>query len=512
MISLVPAVLAVAFAVAGAACAVNPVSGRPEMVLVSVAQERRLGQQEAQRVAQEQGLVRDPAIADYVTALGQRLAAESPRRDIDYAFAVVDQPEPNAFALPGGYVFVTRGLLVLLNSEDELAGVVGHEIGHVAARHSVQQLSRAVPLGVLTGLPGALAGIVSPQLGAALGDAGGVTSRAVLAPFNREQERQADQLGQAMAAAAGWDPAALTSALDTLGRHDALSGRPPGRTTLLDTHPSTPERVAATRSHAAELTRVPRAPLSADRAAFLRRLDGLVVGEEAAQGVFEGSLFLHPDLVFAVRFPDGWETANGRDQVGAVAPGRTAIATLEMLAESNDPLDGARAFEKLTGATKVVEGARPLTVGTLKAARARVGARMDSGEAAIELAWIAHGGHVFQLLGVTPVRRAGELRPVFDQLVSSFRPLTPAERSQIRELRLRIVGGQAGETLDALAARTASGWNADMIAVANGLPRAARLRAGQLVKVAVSETYASGGPRSADRPPLKREPEIRAVP
>ncbi len=494
-----PAVLPLALAATliaslGGGCAINPVSGRPEVALISVQKEREIGREEAQKVAQEQGLVGNKALGTYVQALGRRVAEQSPRQDVDYTFGIVDQPEPNAFALPGGYVYVTRGLLALLNSEDELACVLGHEIGHVAARHSVQQISRAAPLQILTGLPGALAGIVSPRLGATLGGIGEATSAAVLAPFSRDQENQADQLGQDMAAAAGWDPAALSSALDTLGRQEQLSGRDPGRTSFFDTHPSTPERVASTRSFAAQLQRQPRRPLSRDPRAFLRRLDGLVIGQAASEGVFNGPLFLHPDLGIALRFPEGWKTANGREQAGAVAPEGVALITLEAVAQGNDPLDGARALEKATGA-KVAERAQRVTVGGLRGARAQTRAKTDAGEASVELGWIAYGGGVFQLMGLTSARRADEFRPVFNRVLSSFRPLTAAERSGIREVRLRLVEAAEGERLDALVARTGSAWAADMVAAANGLPGGARLRQGQLLKIAVSEPYSgSAGP------------------
>ncbi|HEX6531565.1 MAG TPA: M48 family metalloprotease, partial [Nitrospira sp.] len=128
-----------------AACSINPVSNMPEVTLMSVEQEKKLGEEEDKKVAQEMGLLNDTSLNSYVDALGQRLAKESPRKDIDHQFHVVDMAEPNAFALPGGYVYVTRGLLALVNTEDELAGVVGHEIGHVAARHTVQRVSRQGP-------------------------------------------------------------------------------------------------------------------------------------------------------------------------------------------------------------------------------------------------------------------------------------------------------------------------------------------------------------------------------
>src|SRR5437899_11578725 len=154
------------------ACARNPVSGRPELTLLSAAEERRIGAEQAAEVARTIGLVDDPRLATYVQEVGRRLSARSPRRDVTYTFAVVDMAEPNAFALPGGEIFVSRGLLVLANSEDELAGVLGHEIGHVAARHAARRVTRAAPLALATALGAGVTGLVSPAVGGLLGSVG----------------------------------------------------------------------------------------------------------------------------------------------------------------------------------------------------------------------------------------------------------------------------------------------------------------------------------------------------
>jgi predicted Zn-dependent protease len=484
----VGAALALVLALAAAGCATNPVSGKSELVLVSAQREQELGREEAKRVEAEMGALPDPALHAYVEALGRRLAAQSPRRDVDYRFQVVDSPEPNAFALPGGYVYVTRGLLIITSSEDELATVIGHEIGHVAARHSVQQISRAAPLAVVTGLGAAVTGLVSPSLGRAVAGAGGAASQAVLAPFGREQEREADRVGQGLAAAAGWDPAALPAFLRTLGREEELERGGPRRPSFLDTHPTTPERVATTTEHAHELARARVAPITPDRAAYLRRLDGLVVGPRAAHGVFQGQQFLHPDLGFTLRFPDRWPTDNDPQRVAAMAPDQKALVFVELAAEGDDPLAGARALEQALEAP-VVRNTRVSRVNGLPVARTQLRARASDGEVALLFAWIAHGGRVYQLAGVTAVELAGRLQPAFEEVLGSFRPLRPEERAAIREIRLRLVEARAGETVGALAARAGTVWSAAMVAIANGLAPDTRLAAGRLVKVAVAEPY-----------------------
>ena len=474
---------------AASGCAINPVSGHPEFVLVSEAKEKQMGAESAKEVEQTMGLVSDSALVAYVESVGSRLAEQSPRKDVDYRFFVVDAEEPNAFALPGGYVYVTRGLLALVNSEDELACVIGHEIGHVAARHSVQQVSRAAPFAIITGITAGVTSLASPLLGQVVGGVGGLASGLVLSPFNRDQEREADRIGQQLSAASGWDPAAMSAFLHTLEREEKLRGGATRKFDFLATHPSTPERVANTTEFARGLTRVSRDPISATRDDFLARLDGLVVGRNASEGVFEGQTFLHPDLDFTVQFPDQWQTQNTRQQVAAVASDGSALVVLNGVGDSNDPMDGARAFEKAVGAP-VVDKTQPATIGDLKAARTRLQARSDQGPLSVELAWIAHRGHVYQIAGVTPLNRAAALTPTFDGVVRSFRPLRPAERAGIRENRLRIVEARRDETLAALVKRAHGDWSPDMAAVANALATTDELEKGRRVKLAISEPYA----------------------
>ena len=482
-----PAIVYAAMTLA-AACAINPVSGHPQFVLVSKQGEKEMGEREAPRVEQRMGFVGNAALAAYVDAIGRRLAAHSPRQDVQYQFHVVDVPEPNAFALPGGYVYVSRGLLVLVNSEDELAGVIGHEIGHVAARHSVAQISRAAPLAVMTNLSAAVTGLASPLLGQVVGGVGGLASGLVLAPFSRDQEREADRVGQEMVAAAGWDPAGLANILGTMEREQELQGNEAGRMSFLASHPSTPERVANTTAYAKELKRAPSAPICETSAALLARLDGLVVGQGADQGVFVGQAFMHPDLDLLIRFPSDWRTQNDRHQAGAVSPDDSALVLLQTVGVGDDPLAAARALERASG-SPVVQKTKQGTVGGLKIAWTRARTRTESGEVIIELAWIAYAGHIYQIVGVAPLQRSDWFAPVFDGVVQSFRPLEPAERASIRENHLRVIEARRDEELGGLIARSKGRWGTPMTAVVNALSADRPLAAGQLVKLAIAEPY-----------------------
>jgi predicted Zn-dependent protease len=467
----------------------NPVSGRPELVLVSRAQEQELGDEESRRVADEMGLVDSTALGAYVEQIGRRLAQHAPGGDAHYSFRVVDVEEPNAFALPGGYVYVSRGLLALMNSEDELAGVMGHEIGHVAARHAVRRITRAAPIGILSGVGAAVTGIVSPMLGRAVGGIGGMAGALVLAPYSRGQESEADRVGQTIAAAAGWDPEGIAHALNTLEREESLqAGRERGMS-FFATHPPLPERVAVTTAHARSLERAPAHPVAGSRTAFLRKLDGLPIGARPSDGVIEGERFSHPDLGFALQFPSGWKIQNARDAVGAAAPSEDAVIVLTSAGEGSDPKEALHALEK-SAKTDLSSRAESFRIGDLPAVRVRGKSRTDQGVLAIELTWVVLDRHIYRIAAAAPPSKSATHEPAFRSTVMSFRRLTAAERGGFRETRLRLLNARGGETIAALLARAgASGWSPAMASVANGLTDGARLANGQIVKVAIAEPY-----------------------
>ena len=470
--------------VVAGACSINPVSKMPEVTLMSVEQEKKLGEEEDKKVAQEMGLLNDASLNSYVDALGQRLAKESPRKDIDHQFHVVDMAEPNAFALPGGYVHVTRGLLALVNTEDELAGVVGHEIGHVAARHTVQRVSRQGPFALITNLVSGVTGFFVPIVGDIVGGVGNFAQSLVFSPYSRSQESEADEVGQDMAAKAGWDPQGLATFLDTLGKEEALLSDGPRKPSFFDSHPATPDRVKHTTKHAKELKQAAREPISASHEAFLARLDGLVVGQRAANGIVQGPIYRHPDLNFFVQFPASWTVDNSPVQLAAAPKDGGKAVVLRTVAQGNDPLDGVRALEKASKSS-LLSKTQTTTINGLPAAKTQVG---DS-KLTVDLTWIAYGGMIYQFAGIAETRTFDTVRGVFQSVVQSFRPLSADERKNIREKRLRLVKAQGGETLQALTDRSRSAWKANQVAVANGLQESVTLRDGQVIKITVEEPY-----------------------
>jgi predicted Zn-dependent protease len=396
--------------------------------------------------------------------------------------------EPNAFALPGGWIYLSRGLLAIANSEAELANVIGHEIGHVAARHAAQRETRAAGVGLLAVLGGLAAGAAGGEAaGRSVAQLGQLAGAGVIAFYGRDQERQADEVGQQIAARSGYDPAAMVSFLRTLERESLQRSATPRRPSFLDSHPLTSERIEATAARAEGLTSGPAPADAAGRAAFLAHLEDLIVGPDPAEGVFEAERFLHPGFGLAIDFPVGWRTQNRRAAVGAAAPGEDAFIVLEVQGPREDPLRAARRFAAASQ-LPLGEGAR-LRIGGWDAYRSWSEARSQSGDLAIDLTWIAHPDATLRITGVVAASRFRLHADRFRATVHSLRPLKRAERAGLKVRRLRVVRAHRGERLAALSRRTGNVWSAAETAIANALPQKAELAQGELVKIAVEVPY-----------------------
>lgn len=447
--------------------------------------DRRLGEETAKTVAEDIGLVDDKDLTAYVEAVGRRVAAAVPGKQFAYRFAVVDQAEPNAFAAPGGYIYVSRGLLALTRSEDELAGVLAHEIQHVERRHSVRQMKKEVALGLLA-LPGVVVGgIVSDDLAALAGK----PFEAVAAGYSRDQEREADTLGQPVAAAAGYDPLAIAAILARMERFIETLTDEKRAPTFFDSHPTTPERVATLTTRAGEIAAAKQPPIAAGEPAYLKRLDGLLVGANPAEGVVQGAVFLHPELGFRLAFPKGWAIENSRAAVAAMAPKKDGVAVFGIAGkgEAADLPKIAAAFEeklarKYRTKPKNLEGA---TAGGMPARAVVVTDASGKEPVHLYFLWIAMRGTVYQMIGIAPDSQRAVVRGIAD----SLRPLGEAERASLTELRLRIVPARPGEDLSAVSKRAGGGMAIAPLAAMNGLDAKAKFRGGEPVKVPVRVPY-----------------------
>jgi predicted Zn-dependent protease len=468
---------------------VNPVTGHREYTTMSPQQEVKIGQQAAAEVAQQMGFVDDAKLQAYVAQLGGRLAQHSPRQDVKYEFHAVDMEETNAFALPGGYVYVSRGLLALANSEDELAGVVGHEIGHVAARHSAQRQTR----GQIAGIGAVLATLGAAVLGGGelaqgVGQAVQTGAQGWLASHSRDQERQADEIGQKLAADTGYDPAAIGTFLGALGREMELKLGEKRKPNFLDSHPSSDERVRSALARAGKFPRAASAPIAKDRSDFVRRTDGLLVGVDPAQGIFRDTLFLHPDLDFAVRFPRGWQTQNSPEAVlSKPEQGNALIGLLPVpKTEGADAKSAARKALLDAGQQNLpAEDGGQVRVGAVRGYAVRVLAQNQL----IERTYFMHGGSVYAFQAAAPQAEWATWDDAFERVLQSFRRLNDDDRALITETHLALVPAKSGETLEQVSKRSGNSWSAAETALYNGLRGDERLSAGFLVKIGSARPY-----------------------
>lgn len=473
--------VAVVTAVIGAltvSCATNPATGKREFNLMSEAQEIALGQQTDPQIRQEMGIYNDAALQRYVEGVAMPLAKNSERPDLPWSFSIVDSPSVNAFAVPGGFIYLTRGILAHLNNEAELAGVLGHEIAHVTARHSAAQYSKATgaSLGLLLGQ------IFVPEL-RPFGQAAETGLGVLFLKFGRDDELEADRLGAGYAARNGWDPGGVPSLLETLGRLSEGTDRK-GVPNWLSTHPMPEDRVARVEEVVTAL-RGSADSFAVKRAEFLERIDGMVYGDNPAEGIVRGDTFLHPDLRFSLQFPAQWPVQNAPTQVVARAPGGNAVVFLQLVTQpQGNGMEAIAANDLRNSGLRIVTGGETRINGLDAFLGTFQGQMQGVGNAALRIAWIAHDRNVYRIAGLAPVETYPQVEAAFSATLRSFRPLRDDEARNIRPNVVRLHTVRAGETWQSLASGPgASIVPAATLAVMNGVPTNEQPRAGDRIKI-----------------------------
>ena len=452
----------------------------------SVEAEREIGDKQAKAIHSVIGIDQEPKISAYVEAVGQRLAVQAHRKDIEYRFYIVDMAVPNAFALPGGRIYVSRGLLALVNSEDELAGAVGHEMGHVEARHAIKRSQATVamaPVQIAAGLTGLAASIISHDLGSEISNA----PQYVLAPYSRDQEREADRIGQDIAARAGYDPRGLSTLLATMSRQERMMGGV-ASDSFLETHPATPERVSATAIYASTLVAAASDPIAKDRAQVLSQLDGLLLGDNPMKGVFLGNLFLQPWLGLRIAFPPKWHTGRASGAVGARSLDKDAVIFLRAVAVDQELATVVREQEKRAG-VKLLDDAQQMQINGLSAIRKELATQGGKEAYWLSATWVQVGRTVWSILAVAPLSRKEEYAPLIDASIEGFGRLGAAERAKITATRMRLTQALTGESIEFVKWRTHATGGANQLAIANGVDKDVRFKGGELLKIFLDETF-----------------------
>ena len=464
------------------ACATNPVTGRRELSLMSEAQEIALGKESDAQIRQEMGVYDDAALQRYVNDIGLKMARMSERPGLPWQFAVVDQPAINAFALPGGYIYLTRGILPFLEDESELAGVLGHEIGHVTARHSAQQYTRAVG-----GQIGLVALGVFVPAARPFGQASQQAMGLLFLKFGRDDELQADQLGAGYEAGAGWDPEGVPGMLSTLGRLAEAAGDRKGVPNFLSTHPDPLSRVMEVSATVTKLKAGGGSSFVTAREALTGRLAGLIYGDNPEQGLFKGSTFLHPPLRFRLDFPSQWATANSARQVMAQAPKGDAFVLLQLVQQpKGSSIEDVAVASMQQAGLPHVRGERT-TIGGFEAyVGTYQGAIEGLGQVASRAAHIRYGDNVFVIAGLTPPEAFEQYAGAFDSTFRSFRSLSAAEAAAIKPARIELYTAREGDTWGALAERSGGAITPATLAAMNQTDASASPRAGARLKIVVA--------------------------
>jgi predicted Zn-dependent protease len=461
--------LIVAFSTA--ACVRNPATGRQQLNLIPESQEIEMGQQAAKQVSEQIGLYPEPKVTTYVDALGKKLGALSDRPNVPFQFHIADDSAVNAFALPGGPVFVTRGILAYMTSEAELATVVGHEIGHVAARHSVNQLSKqqVAQLGLGIG------SILSPSL-QKYGQLAGAGLGLLFLKYSREDEHQADELGFRYALKAGYDVRVMTDLFRLLeGVSQAgQGGRLPE---WLATHPN-PENRLKTIEQRLEKTQMDYSQLAVNRDTYLNTINGIVFGENPRQGFFKGSTFFHPDLKFRIDFPSGWKTQNQPQAVASISPSQDAIFELAPTGESSPQA----AVQKFASQDVQVVDPRTGNVNSFPAVSCRFQAQTQQGVLAGLAYFISYGGKTYALLGYTTPPKLSSYEPIFQKSIDSFNELTDPEVLKVQPARIEVVKLSQPMTVAQFYAQYPSSIPLEQVALINGLDKNGTIPAGHWVK------------------------------
>jgi predicted Zn-dependent protease len=422
----------------------NPLTGRTRAYAFSWSQEQQIGKEANQQVLQQYGLYNNPELQAYVQRIGERVLAETEIRDpkappeyrnTPFKFQVLDSPIVNAFALPGGYIYVTRGLLAHAENEAQLAVVLGHEVGHVVGRHAARQALRA-QVGQVGLLAGAILGqqvLGSGQAAGQLLNAAGSGLQLLMLKYGRDAEREADQLGVKYAENKGYDAAQGAGFFHTLkriGQRDGLT-----MPSWLSTHPDPGAREAALTKLAKQYDRPNEAEVIGEEE-FLSHVDGLVVGDDPREGFVRGNTFYHPGLQFQFPIPRGWKVQNEKDAVMLSDPQRQAVMVFE-LAPARTAREAAQKFANMQG-IKVVQS-QSTRINGADAVALVAQANTQQGTAGLLNYFIERNGRVYSFAGLTSASRVRSFSGLFQQVVGGFDRVTDPDILNAQPTRLAVM-------------------------------------------------------------------------
>lgn len=463
-------------------CSVNPVTGKKQVVFISEEQEIAMGKEADPQILQQFGLYEDKELQEFITTQGNKMAAVSHRPDLDYHFRIVDSEVLNAFAVPGGYVYFTRGIMAHFNNEAEFAGVLGHEIGHITARHSViqQRNQLLAQVGLMAGI------VIAPEL-ADFAQAASQGLGLLFLKFGRDDERESDRLGVEYSTRIGYDAQEMAGFFATLERKSKETGTDE-LPTFLSTHPSPADRNVTVAKLAAEWQQQQNLENpKINRDSYLRRIEGLIYGEDPKQGFKEGNAFYHPELKFQFSIPANWNYQNSPQRVQIAPKDGKALVFLthapgNSLEEAASTIMQQYQLQPVQSRQTTVNGLDALTI--IADQQAQEG-QQSSVRTLLYL--IRYNNASYLMLGATSVADFNQYGDTFTGIMQSFRQLTDAGKLNKKAERVRIKTVARSTSLNqALQSFNVPQNRLEEMAILNGMQLTDQVSKGMLIKV-VSE-------------------------
>ncbi len=475
---------------------VNPVTGQQERSVMSEADEVREGAKAHQEVLKEYGVLKNDRVQNYVNDIGQRLAKLSHRSQLKWTFTVLDSPEINAFALPGGYVYITRGIMAYLDSEADLAGVVGHEIGHVTARHGAQRATRQQDAAIVGLLGGVLGAVLDAKggggIGQQIGEVAGMAAAGRVAKYGREQELQADGLGAEYLSRVNYDPRNMIDVIRVLKDQERFAaevarveGRPApqGGNSWLASHPSNDQRLESISKIAAQY-QGNKNYADEGRVRYLQVIDGMPFGESPEQGLTRGRNFYHSTLNFAMTAPIGWRISNEADQLSFMSPAGDAALMVQLA----PPNAGRNHDEIIRNVVKPVSGRTDKYVlNGLQATHFTGAVQAQGGQRGVELT-VATGASGQNFLMIYAAKDAATLqrnRAALRETEASFRAISAQDAAAAKPWVLRTANLPRGGFAEAARNAPMATLPEQQLRLMNGVYSSGAVQPGALVKMVV---------------------------
>jgi len=483
---LLSAILPLFFLLADS-CSTNPVTGKKQMVFMSEAQEIALGQESDPQILAQYGLYENEALQAFITEKGKKMAAVSHRPNLNYEFRIVDSDILNAFAVPGGYVYFTRGIMAHFNNEAEFAGVLGHEIGHIAARHSVIQQRNAMlgQLGLIAGL------VIAPDL-AQFAESASQGLSLLFLKFGRDDESQSDQLGVEYSSKIGYDAKEMAGFFKTLQRSAAQAGGEE-LPDFLSTHPNPADRFEAVGKSAVEWQKklnLTQAQMQINRNSYLKRIEGLLYGEDPNQGFVENNTFYHPLLRLQFPLPAGWYFQNTPQRVQMAPKDGKAMMMLTMapgktLEESANAVLQQYSLKLIESKKTAVNGLQAIAMLADQQQDQQQQQQQQQSSVLRTLSYlISYGGNIYHLIGVASAPDFNQYAPYFTNTMLKFNQLTDPSKLNQKPERVRIKTIAGAPTLrQALQTYKVPEKRIEEMAILNGMELDHKLSPGDLIKV-----------------------------